>query len=283
VRAVNGGNGVLDAFALGHGRWETLFFVDLNGGRLMSGDYVHVKTLDGTFLRSESLGIDARMVDPDTSTTARFQIAVAGGGEVVAGARISLRTSSNRYVVAENGGGGAMKANRTSVGPWETFTVEQPRREHVVRLRADSTGRFAQVKSDGSMWVDANRSDAENQAYWLLDHDGGELENGDVVSLETLRTGRLVSTCANGTGQLRGVDDYNSACARFTIVKQGGSAGAAIRHDDGLTLRASNGYYLTGVGDYPGITNQLRNYSTSIGPWQKFRIDMAQRDRWVVR
>lgn len=36
---------------------------------------------------------------------------------------VAIRASNGNYVVAEGGGGGAMNANRTSVGPWERFTV----------------------------------------------------------------------------------------------------------------------------------------------------------------
>ncbi|MCB9521401.1 MAG: hypothetical protein H6708_31600 [Kofleriaceae bacterium] len=283
LSAIDGGGADVDAHGYGQGPWETLFVVDLDSGRLMSGDTVHIKTFGGEFLRATGGALDARMIDPDTSATSRFRIYVAGGGEVVAGKQVTVRASDNHYVVAENGGGGAANANRATVGPWERFTVEQPRREHVVRLRAESTGDFVQRKGNGTMWVDATRSDSADQAFWLLDHDGGELEDGDVISLETLRGSKFVSTCASGTGQVRGTADYVSACSRFTLVKLGGSPGTAIRHGDALALRASNGDYLTGVPSYPPYTDQLRNYSTWIGPWQRFDLDLAQGDRWEVR
>jgi hypothetical protein len=38
---------------------------------------------------------------------------------------VNLRASNNQYVVAENGGGGVVNANRTAVGAWETFTLQR--------------------------------------------------------------------------------------------------------------------------------------------------------------
>ena len=39
------------------------------------------------------------------------------------GQRIALRTENGHYLCAENGGGQELIANRTGVGPWETFTI----------------------------------------------------------------------------------------------------------------------------------------------------------------
>jgi subtilisin family serine protease len=38
---------------------------------------------------------------------------------------VNLRASNNQYMVAENGGGGVVNANRTAVGAWETFTLQR--------------------------------------------------------------------------------------------------------------------------------------------------------------
>lgn len=44
---------------------------------------------------------------------------------VLTGRRIALRTDNGHYVGAENGGGGTVYADRTTVGGWETFTLEE--------------------------------------------------------------------------------------------------------------------------------------------------------------
>jgi hypothetical protein len=41
------------------------------------------------------------------------------------GDTFALRASNGQYVVAENGGGGAINANRSVRGAWETFTWDK--------------------------------------------------------------------------------------------------------------------------------------------------------------
>ena len=51
---------------------------------------------------------------------------VNGIGQIGGGDQVALRGSNGtHYLVAENGGGGTVKCNRTAVGPWETFTLVQ--------------------------------------------------------------------------------------------------------------------------------------------------------------
>ncbi len=281
VRPVSAGGAGVDAVGYGHGSWETVFFIDINRGRLMSGDLVYIKTSEGHFLRASGGGVDALNASPLSSSA--FTVIKVGGGEIDAGSQIQLRAYDSRYVVAEGGGGGAVNANRTSASIWETFTVEAPRRDHVIRLRAESTGRFLEVGADGKGYVNAPQSDDEDQAFWILDHNRGELRDGDLISLETLRSGHFLSTCTSGTGHVQMNADYTSACSKYTIVKLGGSPGSGIAHGDPIALRASNADYLTGIPYYPGFSYQLWNYSTGIGPWQRFIVDMVQGNRWKVR
>lgn len=69
---------------------------------------------------------------------------------------VSLRTANGRFVVAENGGGREMAANRTAAGPWETFTVV-PLGGDQVALQA-SNGQYVVAENGGGGAVNANRN-----------------------------------------------------------------------------------------------------------------------------
>ena len=47
------------------------------------------------------------------------------GGAIASGDRIALRSVNGYYVVAEGGGGpgSVVNANRSAIGPWETWTL----------------------------------------------------------------------------------------------------------------------------------------------------------------
>ncbi|MYS19120.1 hypothetical protein GTW78_02340, partial [Streptomyces sp. SID4948] len=60
----------------------------------------------------------------DIRLTGTTTIAAGGGGGTPPGqtTAISLRAhANNQYVTAENAGAAALIANRTAIGPWETF------------------------------------------------------------------------------------------------------------------------------------------------------------------
>ncbi|GAB4199916.1 MAG: hypothetical protein Fur006_51020 [Coleofasciculaceae cyanobacterium] len=46
-----------------------------------------------------------------------------GTGVIGNGDAIALQASNGQYVVAEGGGGGVVNANRSAIGPWETFAI----------------------------------------------------------------------------------------------------------------------------------------------------------------
>src|SRR5437879_4154666 len=50
--------------------------------------------------------------------------------QVFAGEYVSFKTSDNRYLVAEDGGGGEVNANRIEVGDWERFYVVHLKRSN---------------------------------------------------------------------------------------------------------------------------------------------------------
>ena len=76
----------------------------------------------------------------------------AGGGQVA-----GMRARANsRLVCAESGGGAALIANRTALGPWETFTIVS-RGGNLVALRASANQLYVCAENGGNSALIANR------------------------------------------------------------------------------------------------------------------------------
>ena len=125
VSAAGGGGGNLTANRTAIGPWESFTLTDVNGGRLMSGDTVYLQVSNGNYWAAE-FGGGSTLVANRTSVGQWEAFTIhntAGGTEINSGDPVALRTSGGSYVVAVWGGGtpDALLADRTSIGPWETF------------------------------------------------------------------------------------------------------------------------------------------------------------------
>ncbi len=133
LRAQNGqymvaegaGGGAVNANRDGAGPWETFTLVDLNGGTLNHGDPVRLRSWDGLhyLIAYPNGALDARSTNPGAWEAFTLERR-AGGGSVRDGDGIGLRSAHNLYVVAENGGGSVVNANRGGFGPWEEFRIQ---------------------------------------------------------------------------------------------------------------------------------------------------------------
>ncbi len=125
--AEKGGGGDVHADSGKSTEWETFEMIDLNGGRLNSGDAVNLKTSDDLhFLVAEYGGGSVVKADHlNAKEWGTFNlIRVGRGGMIQPGDEVALQTSNGKYVVAKNGGGGTVCANSLEVGEWETFRLE---------------------------------------------------------------------------------------------------------------------------------------------------------------
>lgn len=128
IRAENGGGSGLKADARAALQHETFALRDLNGGFLASGDSIFIRPQKATFLIAQNGG--GRAVRADSNNTAEWEtfyvIKMGGspGPTIRNGDSIALRVHNGQYVVAENGGGGAINANRYVAMEWETFTIQ---------------------------------------------------------------------------------------------------------------------------------------------------------------
>jgi hypothetical protein len=127
VSATNGGGGVVTADRDAASIWEQ--FVIESIGPLHDGGQVYVRTFDNThflvglFAAPGGLTLAANSTTRALATTFTVR-RVAGPGEIHSGDLVALQSvATGKYVVAEGGGGGAVKADRTERGPWETFQI----------------------------------------------------------------------------------------------------------------------------------------------------------------
>lgn len=130
VVAENGGGGAVNANRTIPSIWETFEIIDLNGGQLLTGDPVALRTFDGVHYvqaaggGGSSVNAIATAIGPWEVFTILKQ--TGPGAQIIPGDTIALRAGSGHFVVAENGGGSVVNANRVAIGPWETFAVHFP-------------------------------------------------------------------------------------------------------------------------------------------------------------
>ena len=128
LTAPNGGGGDFTATATTITPLNSQFkIIDVNGGSLMSGDTVHIQTIKNYYLMAFNGGGGDVATSGWAMAWETFQIIKVGGsGQIGNGDSVALLGPNGvHYLVAENGGGGTVNCNRTSIGPWETFTLVQ--------------------------------------------------------------------------------------------------------------------------------------------------------------
>ncbi len=110
------------------GNFETFNIHDLNGGSLTSGDQVSIETYDRKFFTSAPSGGTLAVTKTATTLATADKLVIrkiTGTGTINRGDIISFQhTSTNKFMVAEGGGGGVVNINRDAVGDWEKFKVE---------------------------------------------------------------------------------------------------------------------------------------------------------------
>jgi beta-glucanase (GH16 family) len=128
-------------------------------------------------------------------------------GPALTGSAVTLQADvKGQYLCAENGGGGAVNANRPQPRAWETFGLIDRDGGDLVSgdlvLLQSATGRYLMAVNGGGGELNAT---SENQLDWetfrIIKRSGtGTIANGDVVGLQTLVSGRWVSAQDGGGG-----------------------------------------------------------------------------------
>ncbi len=125
ITAESGGRREVVANRTEPGDWETWGLFDLNGGILVDGDSVALKSFYGNYMVAEDGGggaVNANRYSQGVWETFKIH-RLNGSGAIQDGDDIALESIHGFFVVAENGGGGIVNANRESIGIWETFIL----------------------------------------------------------------------------------------------------------------------------------------------------------------
>ena len=165
--------------------------------------------------------------------------------------------------------------------PGLLIRMREPRRDHLVYLKT-AHNRFVNIPA-GQNWLynqptDLSLSvpdtDRVRSAFWVVDHNGGELEFGDPVSFEGVidQVERFWSTSGNN-GHVTTTNSYYTH-QTFVLVSPYGATGP-IGHGDTIAIRSSIGTYVTAMPP-SYYASQLRNYGTYVGSWQRFEIQFVE-------
>jgi hypothetical protein len=167
-------------------------------------------------------------------------------GVIAAGATtraLTLRTAVGaQFVSAENGGGGAVNANRPTAAGWETFTLYDLNGGALETgdLVALGTfdGHFVCAEDGGGGVVNATRLDAQDWETFRAVKIGGTgtaINDGDQISLQTKVKGLFVSA-TNGGGAGVTADRPTASGWEAFVVGGGGGGGAAPNFGDNVVI-----------------------------------------------
>ncbi|HWB74255.1 MAG TPA: peptidoglycan DD-metalloendopeptidase family protein [Nannocystaceae bacterium] len=153
-----------------------------------------------------------------------FALALAALAPATASAtnlRIALKTDDGDYVVAQNGGGAELAADRSERGAWETFTlydIDGGALEHgdQVALRA-ADGHFVSAEGGGGRELVANRDRAQSWERFVIHRDGGNgtVDDGSKISLQSASRKFL---SARGGSLKADLDVITGGNERFRVV-----------------------------------------------------------------
>ncbi|WP_309132989.1 hypothetical protein [Brevibacterium sp.] len=243
LTAEGGGGEEVLANRGGIGPWETfrVFNRTSPGAQLRHGNSIVLQVSDGRFIAANDDGsVQAAQAWIDTAAVFTLE-RVAGAGFVVSGDAVALRSHDGRFVVAENNGGGAVNANRTRRGPWETLRITTMGHQ-LVRLRA-WTGKYVTAEGGGGRQVTANRDAVglwETFALVNFSRASSRFSGGDTVALRTL-SGEYVRVTS--LGEVDAGANQARADARFRAIA---ASGRVVGHRQRVAFQSlRTGRFLT--------------------------------------
>lgn len=150
-----------------------------------------------TVLALSALGCASEVTDPEALGDTELSLAVPG-------VRF-LAVQGNRFVGAQNNGGGAVIATATTAQGWETFTLDDLNGGSLtsgdsVTIRAGNGQYFQALNGGGSSLNAASNNTQAWETFRVVKQTGsGVIQNGDVVGLQT-SSGSWISAQNGGGG-----------------------------------------------------------------------------------
>jgi beta-glucanase (GH16 family) len=197
---------------------------------------------------------------------------------------VTLRTRlQNRYIAAQNNGGGAVTAVATVPQAWETFTLVDENNGaldsgDIVGLRAGN-GQFVQAVNGGGGAVNATGAALLDwERFRIFKQGGGQVRSGDTIALQTIVSGRWLSA-ENGGGSTVSASGPAYDTWEQLVITLGGAppppppppSWRLVWQDefDGPTIDESKWVYeVRGPG---WVNNELQNYTNR--RWENARIE----------
>lgn|GEM_PF-2531023 len=266
----------MSATADGVGFWETFTVERADGaevGVLHSGDRIHLRTFQGRYVMAANDGgaglTGEALIGRQWET---FTIEKLGAGaEIIQGDAVTLRADNGiNFVMAVNGGGGAVTASSRNRAQWERFTVAFENFQ-LVQLQT-FTGQRVGAANGGGGGIDAvSRPQIEWQTFGLIDRSRRSgLRDGDQVALQTFN-GKFASAVGGGGGAVSSSSNRAGAFESFTIHKVGGGD---IGPTDSVSFTAADGvHFLMAAGGGGGA---LTAQSTLAREWETFGLRPAE-------
>jgi len=184
---------------------------------------------------------------------------------------ITLQTAVGRqFVSAENGGGGALNANRPAASTWETFTLYDLnggslQSGDLVNL-GTLDGHFLCAENGGGGAINATRTDPQGWETFRVVKIGGSgaaVTDGDQIALQTQVSGLYVSAVNGGGAGMTA--DRPAASGWETFVVGGNSPWRLVWSDEfngpaGSAIDGSKWGFDTGGGGWGNA--ELENYTS---------------------
>ncbi len=229
----------------GFGAWETFRLFNQTNPDLYpaSGDKVVLQSWNGKFVGLSASG-SVTVIENYKDSRCHFILQkTTGGGAINTNDKVWLKNvSSNKFLIAEGGGGAGITNNATAAREFETFEVKlfQPL---PLRLRVPGSGGYVSNGSTAaasSLTIQTGAPGiATSVSFFNHNRKERDVFNGDVVSVMMV-SGRFMQATSTG------VNGMANRCATETRFRVNGPTGRPLRSGDAVTLQlVSTSAYLS--------------------------------------
>ncbi len=260
VRVENGGGGNIYADAAHPVLVDELYLIDMNGGTLKSGDVVGFATSSHMHYLSANIGGYGNPNDvvvanrTELGQWEKFIIgSTPGGGSTIqSGDKVTFRAHGERFLSADQCGGGKILAYSESPGDCGKFTIVI--QGAAVNIQAENGKYVRAVNGGGGVVLSDGMKDQwgnpfPDAEFSIIDTNGGVLESGDLVGFLTQDRAHYLAANIGGYGNPNDVVVADRAelgqWEKFTIETIPPVSGQIIGSGDQVAFKAFGGRYLS--------------------------------------
>ncbi|HET7534181.1 MAG TPA: hypothetical protein VFJ83_13605 [Nocardioidaceae bacterium] len=251
-QAPNGGGGEVNVKGPWPREWETFTLQSVAGewADVRAGGQVALRSANGRFLSVDPAGQVTATATSPGPPTAQLTLVMATGEPAAFGhfTRFGLRAANGKYLCAEGAGGGVLVANRSAMGPWETFeALEHPEPSDSVlttSIRTVSKVHFLQADGGGGAGLSARGPwplQWETFDIVAADRASRGLPDGARVQVRT-DSGHYLQAEGGGGGKVSAAGPWPREWETFTLVVPGRRPW--LREGAAFGLRAANGKFV---------------------------------------